>query len=61
MIGGKCDVEKVYWCLFVLLIGRLFSFRKSTALAAPDIKVNVSAGIDGKAKYGKGAPYCNCD
>ena len=27
-----------------------------TALAAPDIKVNVSAGFDGKSKYGKGGP-----
>ena len=28
----------------------------ATALAAPELKVSVSAGLDGKAKYGKGAP-----
>ncbi len=40
----------------VLLIGSIVFIPESSALAAPDLKVNVSAGIDGKAKEGKGAP-----
>ena len=28
----------------------------TTALAAPELKASVKVGLDGKAKYGKGAP-----
>ena len=41
--------------LFVLLAAVLI-IPGVTALAAPEIKVNVSAGFDGKSKYGKGGP-----
>lgn len=40
----------------VLLIGSIVFIPEVNALAAPDLKVSVSTGIDGKAKDGKGAP-----
>lgn len=40
----------------VLLTGLIVIIPEVNALAAPDLKVSVSAGIDGKVKEGKGAP-----
>ncbi len=40
----------------VLFVGTIVFIPAVNALAAPDLKVSVSAGIDGKAKEGKGAP-----
>ncbi|WP_203246064.1 hypothetical protein [Sporosarcina beigongshangi] len=43
--------------LFMLLLMATFFFiPTATALAAPELKVSVAFGLDGKAKYGKGAP-----
>ena len=45
------------WMVYlVLLIGAFAFLPNATALAAPELKVSISVGIDGKAKYGKGAP-----
>lgn len=41
--------------VFVLMATIVF-VPTATALAAPELKVSVSAGLDGKVKYGKGAP-----
>jgi len=40
----------------ILLIVSIVFIPEVNALAAPNLKVSVSAGIDGKAKEGKGAP-----
>ncbi len=40
----------------VLLMGSIFFIPTASALSAPDVKVSVKVGIDGKAKYGRGAP-----
>ncbi|MDN4608950.1 hypothetical protein [Sporosarcina highlanderae] len=40
----------------VILIVICLFFPAVHAMAAPELKVKVSAGFDGKAKYGKGAP-----
>ncbi|MFJ7932976.1 hypothetical protein [Sporosarcina sp. NPDC096371] len=43
--------------LFVtLLMASIVFMPTASALAAPELKVSVSAGLDGKAKYGRGAP-----
>ena len=47
---------KKFAVFLVLLIGLIVFIPEVNALAAPDLKVSVSAGIDGKAKEGKGAP-----
>ena len=45
------------WMVYlVLLIGAFAFLPNATALAAPELKVSISVGIDGKAKYGEGAP-----
>ncbi len=45
------------WMVYlVLLIGTFAFLPNATALAAPELKVSISVGIDGKAKYGEGAP-----
>ena len=40
----------------VLFVGSLAILPDMQASAAPALKVDVTAGMDGKAKYGKGAP-----
>ena len=45
---------KKFAVLFVLFVGSIVLLPNSTALAAPEMKVSVSAGFDGKAKYGRG-------
>ena len=47
---------KKFAVFLVLLIGSIVFIPEVNALAAPELKVSVSAGIDGKAKEGKGAP-----
>ena len=47
---------KKYVLFVVFWMASLVFIPTVTAFAAPELKVNVSAGLDGKAKYGKGAP-----
>lgn len=49
-------MRKKFAVFLFLLIGSIAFNSTVHALAAPDLKVSVSAGIDGKAKEGKGAP-----
>ncbi|WP_421101320.1 hypothetical protein ACOKXV_14695 [Sporosarcina psychrophila] len=47
---------KKFVVMLVLFVGMIAFIPAVNALAAPDLKVSVTAGIDGKAKEGKGAP-----
>lgn len=47
---------KKFAVFLVLLIAAVAFLPNATALAAPEMKVSVSAGLDGKARYGRGAP-----
>lgn len=47
---------KKFAVMLVLFVGMIVFIPAVNALAAPDLKVSVTAGIDGKAKEGKGAP-----
>ncbi|HJF32777.1 MAG TPA: hypothetical protein K8V56_13525 [Sporosarcina psychrophila] len=49
-------MRKKFAVFLFLLIGSIAFNPTVHALATPDLKVSVSAGIDGKAKEGKGAP-----
>lgn len=47
---------KKQWAIIAMLLTVCLFLPTVHAAAAPELKVKVSAGFDGKAKYGKGAP-----
>ncbi|WP_318615977.1 hypothetical protein [Sporosarcina sp. YIM B06819] len=49
-------MRKKFMAFVVLLMASIVLLPTATALAAPELTVKVSAGLDGQAKEGKGAP-----
>ena len=49
-------VWKKFAVFVLVLMATIVFIPTATALAAPELKVSVAIGLDGKAKYGKGAP-----
>lgn len=54
--GGICYMRKRRWGILLIFFIVFLSFPAAYVSAAPELKVTVSAGIDGKVKYGRGAP-----